>query len=459
MSTSRSAPALSRTAIVSRLRAAGCVFAEDEAQLLLDSATAPGTLSAMVEQRVAGLPLEHIVGWVDFCGLRLAVDPGVFVPRRRTELLVDRAAALAAPGATIVDLACGSGAVGRAVAARVDGVSLYAADIEPAAVRCARRNLAPLGGRVYAGDLYDPLPVELRGRVDVLVANVPYVPTEAVDLLPPEARIHEPLVALDGGADGLDVLRRVAAEAGDWLAPGGHLLLETSAGQVDAALAALAGVRAHAVVGHRRGVARDGGHRPLLTASVPLANPVPTDRTVPSAATSRAAIPSPASHGAASAPCTSAATLNALAVTGSAAATVTSCHAGVGGRPVRGSTMGRAGRVAAGSAGAGERATGQLDRRPADRHPPAVRRRGAGGRDAAAEGDQRAGAGPLGEQVRAPPGRVCPRGRSQVEQHGRRYAQPAVAQRDPAPSVRLAARGQRRAADRQPRVAPGSAHP
>jgi release factor glutamine methyltransferase len=241
MSTSISTPPLSRTAIISRLRAAGCVFAEDEAQLLIDAAQTPATLLAMVERRVAGLPLEHIVGWVDFCGLRIAVDPGVFVPRRRTELLVRRAAALAVPGATIVDLACGCGAVGVAVAALVDGVALYAADIEPAAVRCARRNLAALGGQVYAGDLYDPLPVRLRGQVDVLVANVPYVPTEAVNLLPPEARIHEPLVALDGGADGLDVLRRVAAAARDWLAPGGHLLLETSADQADAALDVLAG--------------------------------------------------------------------------------------------------------------------------------------------------------------------------------------------------------------------------
>jgi release factor glutamine methyltransferase len=165
----------------------------------------------------------------------------VFVPRRRTELLARRAAALAPPGATVVDLACGSGAVGMAVAARVDRVTLYAVDIEPAAVACARRNLAPLGGRVFAGDLYDPLPAALRGHVDVLVANVPYVPTGAVGLLPREARIHEPLVALDGGADGLDVLRRVAAAAPGWLAPGGHLLLETGADQAAAALAALAG--------------------------------------------------------------------------------------------------------------------------------------------------------------------------------------------------------------------------
>jgi release factor glutamine methyltransferase len=235
-----SAPALSRTAIVAKLRAAGCVFAEDEAQLLIDSAKTPAELLAMVERRVAGLPLEHVVGWVDFCGLRIAVDPGVFVPRRRTELLVRRAAALAAPAATIVDLGCGSGAVGMAIAALVDGVALHAVDIEPAAVRCARRNLAALGGHVYTGDLYDPLPVRLRGHVDVLVANVPYVPTDAVELLPPEARIHEPLMALDGGADGLDILRRVAAAARDWLAPGGALLLETGADQAGAAADVLA---------------------------------------------------------------------------------------------------------------------------------------------------------------------------------------------------------------------------
>ncbi|GAA3780663.1 putative protein N(5)-glutamine methyltransferase [Plantactinospora mayteni] len=225
-----------RADVVRRLRAAGCVFAEDEADLLSTAARSPAELSAMVERRVSGLPLEHIVGWVDFCGLRVAVDPGVFVPRRRTELLVRRAAALARPGATVLDLACGSGAIGLAVAALVGDVVLYAVDIEPAAVRCARRNLAPLGGRVYAGDLYQPLPSRLHGRIDVLVANVPYVPSEAVELLPPEARLHEPLVALDGGDDGLDVLRRVAAGARDWLVPGGHLLLETSLEQAEVAV-------------------------------------------------------------------------------------------------------------------------------------------------------------------------------------------------------------------------------
>ncbi|GAB3988142.1 putative protein N(5)-glutamine methyltransferase [Actinoallomurus acanthiterrae] len=273
-----SPPSLST--VVTRLRAAGCVFAEDEARLLIDTARTPDDLAAMVDRRVAGLPLEHVLGWAEFCGLRVAVDPGVFVPRRRTEFLVRRAAALARPRAVVVDLCCGSGALGVALAALlgaaelraadvgpaglhaaevdpaevhaadvdpaglhradVDQVEVHACDVDPAAVACARRNLAAVGGRAYEGDLYDPLPATLRGRVDVLLANVPYVPTEEVALLPAEARDHEARVALDGGVDGLDVFRRVTAEARDWLAPGGVLLSETSDRQVPAALEALA---------------------------------------------------------------------------------------------------------------------------------------------------------------------------------------------------------------------------
>lgn len=224
------------SSVVSRLRAAGCVFAEDEARLLLEAAATPADLDAMVSRRVSGLPLEQVLGWVEFVGLRIALEPGVFVPRQRTSLLAWHAATLARRGSVVVDLCCGSGAVGAAVFAAVPGISLYAADIEPAAVRCARRNIT---GSVYEGDLYSPLPAGLR--VDVLVANAPYVPSDAVDLMPPEARLHEPLVALDGGADGLDVLRRVVAGAPAWLAPGGHLLFETSTDQADAAMAEVAG--------------------------------------------------------------------------------------------------------------------------------------------------------------------------------------------------------------------------
>ncbi|MBV9095769.1 MAG: methyltransferase [Streptosporangiaceae bacterium] len=218
----------------------------------------------MVGRRAAGEPLEHILGWAEFCGLRIAVEPGVFVPRRRTEFLVHQAVQLAAPGAVIVDLCCGTGAIGAALAAAVPAAKVHAADIDPAAVRCARRNLSAqclperarrasrraaaqglperarrasrrAAAQVHHGDLYAALPSGLRGRVGIVVANVPYVPSGEIALLPAEARAHEPTCALDGGGDGLNVLRRVAAGAPQWLAPGGHLLIETSARQAPAA--------------------------------------------------------------------------------------------------------------------------------------------------------------------------------------------------------------------------------
>ncbi|WP_330335113.1 putative protein N(5)-glutamine methyltransferase [Streptomyces sp. NBC_00536] len=225
-------------ALVGTLRAAGCVFAEEEAELLLAAAAEGADLAALVELRVAGRPLEHVVGWAEFCGLRMAVGEGVFVPRRRTEFLVREAAAGGRADSVVLDLCCGVGAVGAAVAAELtargvrggDGgrVELHAADIDPVAVSYAARNVAPYDGRVYAGDLYGPLPAALLGRVDILVANAPYVPTDEIGLLPPEAREHEPSATLDGGADGVDVQRRVAAGALPWLAPGGRLLIETS---------------------------------------------------------------------------------------------------------------------------------------------------------------------------------------------------------------------------------------
>jgi release factor glutamine methyltransferase len=285
-------------AAAAALRVAGCVFAEDEAALLAAAAVSPAELDRLVDRRATGVPLEYVLGWAGFGGLRLAVDEGVFVPRRRTEFLVDLAVDLAreaanagpagspaghrpragasaspprrSPGLLVVDLCCGSGALGAALTARLRApavpeqprdpdpgpgrgatpvagrapgveVDLHAADLDPAAVRCARRNLAPLGGTVYEGDLYAALPPALRGRVDILLANAPYVPTSAIELLPTEAREHEATVALDGGEDGLAVVRRVFADAADWLAPGGSLLVEASEDQ--AALLLAAGAR------------------------------------------------------------------------------------------------------------------------------------------------------------------------------------------------------------------------
>ncbi|WP_430129700.1 putative protein N(5)-glutamine methyltransferase [Neobacillus pocheonensis] len=217
-----------KKSIIKKLLTAGCVFAEEEAQLLISEAQTLENLSNMVNLRIIGTPLEHVLGWAKFCGVRIAVDPGVFVPRRRTEFLVQNAVAFSFPGAIVVDLCCGTGAVGIAIAKALRGIELYAVDIDPAAVRCALRNVTSLNGFVYEGDLFEPLPSKLRGKVNILVANAPYVPTEAIKLLPQDARLHEPKEALDGGDDGLDIQRRVAEEASFWLASGGHLLVETS---------------------------------------------------------------------------------------------------------------------------------------------------------------------------------------------------------------------------------------
>ncbi|WP_029434014.1 putative protein N(5)-glutamine methyltransferase [Blastococcus sp. URHD0036] len=226
--------------LVADLRAAGCVFAEDEAAVLLASTDDPAELAALLARRVAGEPLEQVVGWAQFGAVRVPVEPGVFVPRQRSRLLVDLALATVPAPRTVVDLCCGSGALGAAVAAALAGpLELHAADLDAAAVRCATRTLEPFGGRVHRGDLYDALPGELRGRVDLLLVNAPYVPTVAIGLMPPEARLHEPRTALDGGTDGLDLHRRVAAGAPGWLAPGGALVLETSEDQAERTAAAV----------------------------------------------------------------------------------------------------------------------------------------------------------------------------------------------------------------------------
>ncbi|MET0838818.1 MAG: putative protein N(5)-glutamine methyltransferase [Marmoricola sp.] len=226
--------------LVDALRAAGCVFAEEEAAVLTAEARTRGHLELMLARREAGEPLEQIVGWAEFCGIRIAVAPGVFVPRQRTEAMVDLAVAILvdAERPVVVDLCCGTGAIGVAIAARVPDVELHAADLDPDAVACARRNVTM--GEVYEGDLYDALPADLAGRVDVLAVNAPYVPSDEIALMPTDARDHEHRIALDGGPDGVAVHRRVAADAASWLRPGGTLLIETGRRQADATAAACA---------------------------------------------------------------------------------------------------------------------------------------------------------------------------------------------------------------------------
>ena len=216
--------------MVARLRAAGCVFAEDEADLLVEASGSAEELDELVERRATGIPLEQLLGWAEFAGRRFAVRPGVFVPRQRSVLMVEQALLVTPPGALVLDLCCGVGAIGMTIALTRPDVVLVCADIDPAAVEAARENVGARGA-VFVGDLFEALPADLRGGVDILVCNAPYVPTEAIRDMPPEARDHEHRVALDGGDDGLDVHRRVAANVLEWLTPGGSVFVEASEGQ------------------------------------------------------------------------------------------------------------------------------------------------------------------------------------------------------------------------------------
>jgi release factor glutamine methyltransferase len=190
------------------------VFAEDEARLL-------GGDEDLIARRIAGERLEHILGRVEFCGLRLEVDSGVFIPRPQTEALAEQAAAL--HPAVALDLFAGCGAIACVVKASNPAARVVAAEVDPAALACARRNGERFSVEVVAADVDDGVPSELEGRVDVLTANVPYVPTAELRYVPHDG---EPESALDGGADGLDWLRRVKEIAPRWLRPGGVLLYE-----------------------------------------------------------------------------------------------------------------------------------------------------------------------------------------------------------------------------------------
>jgi release factor glutamine methyltransferase len=224
--------------LVERLRAAGCVAAEEEAAMLTEAAAGDAArLESLVARREQGEPVEWIVGWAPFCGLRVEVHAGVYVPRAQTEVLARRAAELLTDDGVAVDLATGSGAVAKVVAAAHPAATVVAADVDPAAVACAAAN----GLDARQSDLDARLPVGLLGSVAVLTANVPYVPTDAIALLPRDVVAHEPRQALDGGSDGLDLVRRVFARAPRWLRPRGHVLVEIGPDQAAAAADAAAG--------------------------------------------------------------------------------------------------------------------------------------------------------------------------------------------------------------------------
>jgi release factor glutamine methyltransferase len=211
-----------------RLADAGFLAAADEAAELLEAAAGDRSrLEAMVARRSTGEPLAWITGRVVFCGLRLGIAHGVYVPRWHTEALAARAARRLPEHGLAIDVCCGSGAIAAVLLARRPGARVLATDRDPRAVACARAN----GVDARTGDLFQELPDDLRGAVDVVTGVVPYVPTDELRLLQRDTLTFETTLAYDGGADGLAIMRRAVAGAGRWLRPGGALLLELGGGQ------------------------------------------------------------------------------------------------------------------------------------------------------------------------------------------------------------------------------------
>jgi release factor glutamine methyltransferase len=208
--------------LVKRLTAAGFLAAPDEAAELLEAAAGDALrLDRMVGRRMSGEPLAWITGRVDFCGLRLAVAPGVYVPRWHTEMLAERAAPRLPETGVAVDICSGSGAIAALLSARRPRATVLATDLDPRAIACARAN----GVDARVGDLFNGLPHALRGVVDLVTGVVPHVPSAELGLLQRDTLAFETPLAYDGGPDGLAVLRRAVVGAGSWLRRGGALLL------------------------------------------------------------------------------------------------------------------------------------------------------------------------------------------------------------------------------------------
>lgn len=212
------------------LAAGGCVDPEAETAALLEAAgEGAGALDDLVARRLRGEPLAWIRGFVRFCGVRVLVHPGVFVPRPHTEALARRAVGLLPDRGVAVDLCTGSGAVAAVLRSARPNATVLATDLDPVAVACARAN----GIDALLGDLDEPIPRDMLDRVDVVTAVVPYVPAEELHLLPRDVLDHEPRHALEGGPGGAAVLARAAAAAGRLLRPGGRVLLELGGDQAD----------------------------------------------------------------------------------------------------------------------------------------------------------------------------------------------------------------------------------
>lgn len=211
--------------IVSRLVAAGCVAADEEAAEFLAAAPDEGTLDVWLIRRERGEPPAWITGTVLFCGQKLHISPGVYVPRFQTEELARRAASLLPPYGRAVDICTGVGAVAAYLSSRVPTAQVVGIDIDLTAAACARAN----GVTTVMSDL--AAPIARHSSIDVVTAVAPYVPTGQLRLLPPDVQRYEPRLALDGGVDGLDLVRRIIRSAATILRPGGWLFVEIGAHQ------------------------------------------------------------------------------------------------------------------------------------------------------------------------------------------------------------------------------------
>jgi len=190
----------------------------------------------LVRRRGGGEPLQQILGETEFYSRTFKVEPGVFVPRPETERLVEACCGILAPGdrnllaPVAVEVGCGTGVIGITLALELPRLTVYATDVNPRAVALARRNAHLLGCDVrmefHRGNRFDPLPESLKGTVDLLVSNPPYIPTGEIPDLAGEVRDHDPRDALDGGEDGLNVYRALAGEMREWVRPGGHAAFE-----------------------------------------------------------------------------------------------------------------------------------------------------------------------------------------------------------------------------------------
>ena len=229
------------------------------------------TLRAMVKRRAQREPLQHILGTASFCGLEIAVSRAALVPRPETELLAERAwtwlSTLDSRPSTALDFGTGTGCLAIALAVKAPNATVHALDLSPEALALARQNAEThkLTERIqlHAGDGFGALPAGMR--FDLIVSNPPYIPSAEIATLQPEVRDFDPRAALDGGPDGLDFYRRLAAEAGAWLKPGGKVMLEFGDGQADA-LRGIFCEPAWAV----EAVEEDYSHRPRILVTRPF---------------------------------------------------------------------------------------------------------------------------------------------------------------------------------------------